>query len=420
MKKVLIIGHFWPYKREGSCRLLGLAKWLKEFGWQPIIITGPLNSKPNFDVRYVEIDYRSFLGFRTKKNILGQMQNKAKELSPKQKSFLKFIYNRLREIFAYPDEDKYWKKPVLKEANKIIKSEKIDAIISVWPLTSHVVAKELKNKYGIFWIADFPELWTQNCDYVYSRIRKFFERKLELKTLSSADILTTISKPMANELKELHKRKIVYTITHGFDPEEVNSPAVKLTPKFTITYTGQMYAGKRDPFKILIALKSLISNGIIDPEDIEIRFYGPQYNELEEEIKKQKLSSIVRQYGLINREFSLLKQKESQLLLLLNWEDENQKGVYTGKIFEYLAAKRPIIATGGFGNDVVEELLKETKAGVYASGVDDIKKHLTAFYSEYKKMGRVDFKGDIEKINKYNHREMAKKFSVVLNRFYEK
>ena len=93
-----------------------------------------------------------------------------------------------------------------------------------------------------------------------------------------------------------------------------------------------------------------------------------------------------------------------------------KKGAYTGKIFEYLAARRPILATGGFGNDVVEQLLKETNAGVYCLKTDDIRKYLKYFYSEYKKTGRVSFNGDLKGINKYSYREMAKKFAEVLNR----
>lgn len=413
MKKVIIIGHFWPYRKDGSCRMLGLAKWLKECGIEPIIITGRLKSEPDFDVRYIEVDYRSFLGF---KDSLGKMQDKAKTFSPKSKSFLLSVFNLLREFLAYPDQDKYFKNPALKEASNIIESEKISAVISVWPMTGHIVAKELKRKYGILWIADFPELWTQNCDYIFSPVRKFFERKLELKTLSYADVFTTISSPMAEELKEFHKGKDVFTITHGFNPEEVNNPKAKLTSKFTITHTGQMYGGKRDPLKILTALKELISNGVIDINDVELRFYGPVYYKLDEEIKKLGLESCVFQLGSVNRSDSLLRQRESQILLLLNWEDEKQKGVYTGKIFEYLAARRPIIATGGYGGDVVEKLLNETKAGKSGKDITEIKNILKEFYSQYKENGEVIYNPDEREIEKYSYKKKAEEFCRILDK----
>ena len=415
MKKVLIIGHFWPY-RGGSKRMIGLAKYLSEFGWEPIILTGPLNRKPDIGAKYIEVEYRNIFGFRSKIDLSDQISYKVQNTPPFFKKLLRNLFKYIAEVIAYPDEYKYWKYPVIESVKDILKEEKIDAMISVWPVTSHIIAKELKAKYGIAWIADFPDLWSQNYCYSYGPIRKFFDRRLEAKTIKSADILTSISQPLAEKMKELHKEKQIYSITHGFDPIKVNNLSSNLTNKFTITYTGQIYKGKQDPSKFLTALKNLISNRIINPNDVEVRFYGPKLDWLETMIRNYRLSGIVKQYGMIPHEDSIKKQWESQLLILFSWEDKKRKGVYTGKIFEYLAAQRPILATGGISSDVVEDLLKETNAGVYSSDIDDIQKKLKKFYLEYKQKGRVDYAGNIGKINQYSHREMAKKFADILNK----
>ena len=414
MRKVLLIGHFWPF-RGGSCRMIGLAKYLKKFGWEPIIITGPLDKKPGFDVRYLEVEYRSFLGFKTKEDMGDRFKAKVKNRSLTFKSFLKFFYKFIKEIIAYPDESKYWKKPVIKECSKIIENEKIDAIISVWPITTHLIAKELKDKYKIPWIADFPDLWSQNHNYNYGLIRKFFDRKLELKTLRTADMLGTVSRFVSNQLNGLHKTKKVYTITNGFDPEKVNNPLTKLTKKFTITYTGQIYPKKQDSIKILKALQDLISNGIINPDDVDVRFYGPKRVWLEKAIKDYKLSDIVKQYEPITREDSLNKQRESQILLLLMWEDKELDAGYPGKSFEYLAAQRPILTTGGYPTNETAYMIKETNAGIYCQKVEDIKKALKEFYLEYKQNGEVRYKGDWNEIQKYSYENKAKEFADILN-----
>ena len=424
MKKVLIISHFWPY-RSGSRRMLGLTKYLMEFNWQPIIITGPLNIRPDFDVRYEEVDYPCLFGFKTKKDIGDQLKEKS-DIFPLaiKYYFLKLIYNFIREILAYPDEDKYWRKPAVAKAIEIIEKEKIDAIISIWPVTSHLIAKEIKDKYeqGFFgerkkipWIVDFPDLWSENCDYSYSFIRKLFDRRLEKNTLKKTDALIVLSKYDKEKQQLIHKNKAIYVIPHGFNLEEINEPPQKITEKFTITYPGVFYAGKRDPSKILIALKDLINEKFINPEDIEIRFYGSREKWVSEIIKKYNLSEIVKQYGQIPRDEAVKKERESQILLLLKWEDPKEKGIYSGKIFEYLAARRPILATGG-SRDVVSELLEETKAGIDAPTIKEIKEALKSLYFEYKKNGKVSFSGDIEKINKYSEFEMAKKFAVLLNK----
>jgi spore maturation protein CgeB len=101
--------------------------------------------------------------------------------------------------------------------------------------------------------------------------------------------------------------------------------------------------------------------------------------------------------------------------LILNWDDPQERGVYSGKIFEYLGARRPILSTGGSRNDVVAGLLNETKAGIGASTVEDIKNALKELSHEYKMKGEIAFSGEEAKINKYTHREMAGKFAGILN-----
>jgi glycosyltransferase involved in cell wall biosynthesis len=192
-----------------------------------------------------------------------------------------------------------------------------------------------------------------------------------------------------------------------------------LAAKFTITYTGTIYTGKQDPSKLFTALRDLISGGTIDPKDVEVRFYGYKEGWLAREIEGYGLSGIVKQHGVVPRRIVFGKQKESQLLLLLNWEDPKGKGVYTLKIFEYLAAQRPILATGGSGDDVIKDLLDETKAGMYGSKVEDIKSILSDLYSEYKLKGKISYNGDRAEINKYSYREMAKKFAEILDSLTE-
>ena len=154
---------------------------------------------------------------------------------------------------------------------------------------------------------------------------------------------------------------------------------------------------------------------MFNPGDIEVRFYGPKQNWLRNDIIKHNLVGIVEQCGVISRNESWEKQRESHVLLLLNWEDPKEKGVYTLKLFEYLAAWRPIMASGGFYGSDIEKLLKETKTGVYVPTAEEIEASLLSFYEEYERTGRVCYKGNLKEINKYSYREMASKFADILN-----
>jgi len=371
--------------------------------------------------RVVETSYRDALG--SWKRLFGlnpdediRMQVKKQFGVTSKKSLVDYILTCGGAIVNYPDSDRGWKPFAVKAGSELLQKEDIDAIISSSsPVTSHLIAKELKTRYRIPWVADFRDLWSQNHNYSYGPLRRLIDRTLELKTLSTADALVTVSQPWADKLSTLHKGKVTYAITNGFDPAEMNILPVSLTSKFTITHTGSIYAGKQDTSKFFIALRDLVSDGTINPDEIETRFYGHKHNWFDKEIEQYSLSVIVRQYGMVPRQVALEKQRESQLLLLLDWNDPQERGVYPLKVFEYLAARRPILATGGVASNVVDILLDETKAGIHTPKVEDIRNRLKELYREYKVQGKIAYQGQESRVNEYSHRGIARKFAKLLN-----
>jgi len=421
MKRVLVITyHFPPRPAIASLRPLGLARYLPEFGWEAVILTAALPGKPDAHFQVIETQYHDSLGFGkrllkldSQSPLIAQVKNKLKIKS--EKSPLDFILATMGGIIAYPDPEKGWRRFAVEAGKDILQQQNIKAIISTSPpATSHIVAKELKREFKIPWIADFRDLWTQNPYYLYGPLRKVIERRLELNTLSTADALVAVSQPFADDLRSLHRQKPVHNIPNGFDPAEVNTTPGNLTDKFTITYTGNLYPGRRSPEPFFAALRDLISQGSINADDIEVRFYGLEIGWIDKQAERYGLTGIARQFGTVPREIALKKQRESQLLLLLKWNDPKQRGAYSGKIFEYLAAKRPVLAVGGFP-DVVNQLLDETKAGVSGQTGEEIKAALLRLYQEYKSTGAVSYAGDEAETNKYSHREMAKKFAAILD-----
>ena len=415
MKKVLIIAHL----QHASPRIPSLAKYLPEFGWQPIILTAPVGEKTDSPIRVIETGYRDVLGVWKRLFNFNQDEDLRREVKKRlgvtsKKSALDFILTLGGAIVNYPDGDKGWKPFAVDAGDGVLQQEDIDAIISSSsPVTSHIIAKELKIKHKIPWVADLRDLWTQNHNYGYGPLRKLIDRRLELKTLSNADALVTVSPVWAEKLRTLHKRETVYTITNGFDPAEVNTPPANLRAKFVITYTGGIYPGKQDPSKLFVALRDLFSDGFIDANDVEVRFYGPEEEWLAREIEGYGLSAIAKQYGMVSREIALENQRESQVLFHLTWEGQGERAGYSLKLFEYLAARRPILAIG-LGNDMTRELLDETKSGIYAPTTEDIKSVLRELYSEYKSKGEISYNGDREKIDKYSYREKTRRFVEIL------
>jgi len=434
MKNVLIIAnllHAFP-------RIPKISMYLPKFGWKATIITPKMVKceKETFgfledffrQVEVIEVPYKGdifwlwrkvfkILGFNTKESLTEQIKRQIGIDS--EKSFLDIIVKWYHMFFAYPDTEKTWIKPALRAIDNILEEKRFDVLLSSSPFpTTHIISARSKQKFNLPWIADFRDPWTQNHNYPYKYLRKYLEKNLELKTIKSADIITAASPAYAEKQKYFHKKN-VFVVTNGFDPKDLNSEDnIELTPNFTITYTGTIYPRKQNPSKLFNALRRLIDRRVITPTDIEVRFFGQKYHWLESTIKKYGLVNIVKQYGKISRRESLRLQKESQILLLLNWE--NERGVYPLKFFEYLGAQRPILAIGGIPKDDIENIILNTQAGVYASTVEEIEIALSNFYKEYKSLGRVSYNGNLTEINKYNYVQKAKEFAEILNKVANK
>jgi len=424
LKRVLIVTYYFPPRPAvGSLRPAGLAKYLPEFGWEAVVLTAKLPHKPAPEFKVIETRYddtfglaKRYLGLDSEQNVMAQIAQLKKKLHIRsEKSVLDRLLAPWGEITAYPDPQKHWRTYAVEAGNDFLQREPMDAMISTSsPVTSHIVAKELKTRFGIPWIADFRDLWTQNHYYPYSPIRRLIEKRLELKTLHHADALVTVSEPAARKSSALHKGKPIHVITNGFDPEEVSSPDVDLTDEFTIAYTGNLYPGRQSPEPLFAAIRDMLDQRIMDAKDVRVQFYGVEAGWIDKQADRHGLGNIVKQFGIVPRQFALNKQRESQVLLLLKWNDPEERGYYSAKIFEYLAARRPIFAVGGF-DDVISDLLEKTRAGTWCSTSEEAKGMLKELYDEYKTAGKVTYKGDEIKINKYSQREMARQFAEVLD-----
>lgn len=419
MKNVLIItGVFPPMPEIGGVRLYGLAKYLPRFGWNPIILTRTLPADPDSTIQVIQTPYHDVgaqwkkrLGLNPNESLNTQFQIKTRKNRSSIVDRLAFIPT---EIITYPDGHIGWYNYGIDVGNKIIQNEQIDAIISSSPpITTHLIAKTLSEKYKIPWIADFRDLWTQNHYHTHTKIRQYFEKKLELKTLSQASAITTTTRPFADKLSELHKNKPIYSIPNGFDPDIIN-PGIDLDNRFLIIYTGILYQGKRDPLLLFKTIKDLLNKSIINQDILKIDFFGQPEDWLLDEINQYELQNIVTLRGQLQHDSVINEQRKAQLLLLLTWDHPEERRVCPGKMFEYLAARRPILSIGNPNGGVVNDLLKQTNAGVHIQTDAELWEYLFNAYQEYKELGAVQYHGIEAEIMKFSHFEMAKKFADVM------
>jgi hypothetical protein len=256
---------------------------------------------------------------------------------------------------------------------------------SAHPLTSLIIAKRLSSKYDVPWVAEFRDLWTDNQYYQFPAWRKWLEKKIERYTLSTISAAVTVSEPLADVLR--NKVKVpVATILNGFDPTDYSKITGQIFSKDTlnIIYTGMVYVGKQDPSPLFAALKKMEHS-----DKVRIYFYGRYLREIEHLADQYGVRHLISVSDSVPYNQSIQIQMQSDVLLLLLWNDKSERGVYTGKLFEYFGARHPILAIG-LESGVAAELIRERKVGFISNDSSQIAKQLD-LWIEQKINGESDF-----------------------------
>lgn len=431
MKHVLVIANLF----HSSPRIPGLTTYFPSSGWHATILTPPFSTQaismlgaPKKFNENVSVLPAPFTGdvFEPLRKLMGNPSTEIhasiteklkKSIGPPEK---KILLNRLiwlaHLLFAYPDTEKTWIRSALETARSHLASNHYDALLSSSPFpTNHIIAHELKKKYSIPWCADFRDPWTQNHTYNFPLIRKFFEERLEKRILKTANAIVAATPEYSAKQSRLLERKIE-TIPNGFDPEQYPyKPLPLLDQQFSITYTGTIYPEKQNPLPFLDALQSLVREHRIDTTMLRVTFYGKGNQWLSEEIEKRKLAVCVDTPGLIPREQAIIKQRSSQVLLVLGWEDPKNKGVYPSKLFEYLGARRPILIAGGSNKEEIKNLVRNASAGSSGTTAEEIKNILLEYYHEYQNNGFISYRGNEEKIMAYSFPKLAEWYGKILH-----
>lgn len=378
---VLIISyHYAPMQAIGSNRTLSFAKYLPKYGFKPCIITPVLNKRTWFgpidkEAKVGEEVFRvpgAHLGAIAKcifgKRLSGFGISRSDFRSTSSnilKRFLGFFYD---EILAFPDPEWPWYAMGRNRALRIARELKPDVILSrALPFSSHLIASHLQHQLHVPWVADYGDLWSKNHVRKRTKFIQRVEAYLEKRTLQRCSAVTTVSEPLAQNMREFVDIP-VYAVTNGFDPEEYDAlndepPENWKTRTINIVYTGMLYPGRRDPTVLFQAVQILRQVGVIKPGDLKLWFYGPNTEVIKDLVSTFQVETFVELQGLVPRRQALNYQKHADILLLLEWSDSAAKGVFTGKFFEYLGARKPILAIGPSGG-TIEQALKETGMGI--------------------------------------------------------
>jgi len=426
MKKILVIANL----EHASPRIPALLTYLSDLGWSATVITPELNKDthlrfgfPEDFLSKVTIQTAPFRGdvfwpIRKLLGLFGFSKNSSyteqlKEEVSGSDGWVDRAMRAFQTIFAFPDTEWPWHRSALRVASIEIEKNAYDAILSSSPHpTSHRVASKLQKSSGLPWVADFRDPWSQSHNYTMPAFRQKLDKWLETRTIRNAVRVITVSEGFALKLRLLHGDK-VSVIRNGYQPV-VQRPSITLPEKFTISYTGTIYDGKQDPTKILKAIDRLIESGKIQPSRFTLEFYGRYDSKLQQSINFYSLNAIVLQKGILSREEIRRRQMSSHLLLLLQWEDPKEQGIFPLKFYEYLDARRPILATGGAVSSELVKIIRETEAGSSAIDIDDIVMALEGAYAEFISTGELQYTGKVDRIEKYSYVGSAKALNNII------
>lgn len=420
MRKVLVITYYWPPAGgPGVQRWLKFVKYLRDFDVEPVLYIPEnphyplidntfLKDIPNDLVIYkhpIKEPYRlaSFFSSKKTKRISSGI------IQSKDQSFIEKMFLWVRGNLFIPDARKFWVKPSVNYLRGVLEKEGIDTIITTGPPHSvHLIGYYLKQTKAVNWIADFRDPWTTIGYHKKLKLTSSAKRKhklLESKVLKSADKIIVTSATTKKEFEQITEQPIK-VITNGYDSEI--SSTQKLDEKFTISHIGSMLTG-RNPVKLWQVLSDLLKNNIDFKNALHLQFIGVISDDVLQSLNDFGLQTHFKVVGYVSHEKALEFQKTSQILLLVEIDSLDTIGIIPGKLFEYMAAKRPILGVGP-KNWEVADIVNDTKSGCIFEYSDDIalKNVILDWFTQYQKGELFVTSKDIEQ---YSRRELTRKLA---------
>lgn len=336
MRKVLIVAYYFPPQGgAGVQRTLKFVKYLPEFGWQPVVLT------------------TKHVGTLQDPSLLSEIPEDVKIYRTPALLLPVTLPWRVRQFITrwllLIDEQLGWFPFAVHAGRKIIREEAISVIYTTSaPYTDHLIGLHLKRQIGLPWFADFRDPWADN--FATSFATAWHQRQnhtLEHKVFQSADRIGVTS----DRQREFYCRKFgeqigakVLTITNGYDSADLVDTSATAAPNasmFTITYIGSLY-GTRTAYPFIKSLHWAIQDGSLSAERVRVHFIGNVGQEIERVIAEMGLGSIVQLTQYVSHHEVMAHLSAADLLLLIQSKDSEL--TIPAKVFEYLAAQRPILA----------------------------------------------------------------------------
>ncbi|MGB5894829.1 MAG: glycosyltransferase [Ignavibacteriaceae bacterium] len=417
MNKVLLITYYWPPSGKASLHWpLKIMKHLPKYGWQPSVLTVEEDTFSQQDETLLEdispelkvIRTKSYEPFNIYKKFIGKKENDqlvaSETISKSNRSLSHRISIWIRMNLFIPDARIGWYFPAVKAARKIIKQEKIDAIVSIGPPhSSHLIGKNISRKFNI---PHFPVLIDPWVDIIYykgfkrSKITLNIDNHLEKTVLQNAKAIVFVTETMKKDYVKKYnfiegKSKVLYW---GYNEEDFERIVVIKEQKEEkiLVHAGNIFSFQNPP-NFWKQIKKEHESG----NKIRIKFIGTVDPEIKKSISEEELNEITEYCGFLPYNEMLKSISEADFLLVCASEPRH----VPGKLFEYLRTGNPIIAFGD-NNEEVKQILENSNAGMMFNYDESGEE----FFTNYKNL-----KAKPSYVVKFDRKRISEELSKILD-----
>ncbi len=387
-KRILIVAYGFPPSNQVAVhRVLRLSKWLPKYGWEPTVLTVNTKFAHPFFYKNEDPDLSGLIPDQLK-------VHRASSFEFVKHPFWGKVQARIMKTLAIPDPYVTWVPGAVLKGKKLIDEHKIDVVLTtISPHSTALIGYFLKKWTSAKWVIDYRDPWCLNPFSQLGPVRYFIEKKIEDSMLSQSDLNITTSRLITKIYQDNYPRIASHfsTITNCYDPElqfvskrtQGETPG---NPKFRIVHAGSFYP-KRNPTSFLRSLVALVGEHPELRSNIEVLFVGAISDEFQEEISTVARTTSIdcQQIGAVSYKRSMHYICSSDLLLAINGTEDRDNIFIPGKLFDYIAANKPVLLIGQRG--AASEIVEQGRLGVVCAheNIDGISKEIFRHYRRWQR-----------------------------------
>jgi glycosyltransferase involved in cell wall biosynthesis len=339
------------------------------------------------------------------------------------KEFIRKTLSNFSKTIFIPDNKKSWAKKAYKAARDILKNQKFDIIyVTIPPFSGFIFAAKLKKEFGIPLFVDYRDLWYGNHFAFYpTPYHKYRHKKLEYACLHDSDKVVVINRKIKENLILTYpflSFNDVIIIPQGYDPADFEDAGGKSVPssKMRLTYAGLFYENVTPVF-LLKAFKQLSIERPDIVANIELEFVGNFQKQYRKLITDLGIQEFVRISGYLDHKETVKRLKASDVLWLMVAKTKNSDTISTGKLFEYIGTRKPIL--GCVVEGIAQSALRDYGAS-FITGPDNIEEIKNAIVTIHEHFQKKDFtKANEEFVLKHDRKVLTEQL-VTAFQFYLK